>query len=211
LNVKSSIVAALTLAVTLTLALSTGPALAQVPTPTAGPTSSAPVSAAKRELVARLVKLHEPALEGLGRTLAEQSVQQMVLNARTALSRLPQERREAVGRELDGDVRRYLEDTVPLLRDRAVALAPSTMGAIFEQRFSEDELRQLIATLESPVSRKYQAVSGDMQRTLGGKLVAETKGTVEPRLAALEQTMGNRLRAAFAAPGAASGASAGGK
>ncbi|MBL8314333.1 MAG: hypothetical protein JNK55_11335 [Rubrivivax sp.] len=176
------------------------PAQAQGPSPSASASaaSAAPVSAAKKELVARLIKLHEPGLEGLGRTLAEQPVQQMGANVRAALARVPQDRREALARDLDGDVRRYLEDTVPLLRERAVALAPGTLGPILEQRFSEDELRQLIAMLESPVSRKYQTVSAEMQRAFGNKLVAETKGTVEPKLKALEQSMANRLRSAMA-------------
>ena len=211
MKIGSSTAAALSLVLALTLVPWTERAQAQGPSPAASsPTASAtPASPAKKELVARLVKLHEPAFENLGRTLAEQSVQQMVLNARATIVRVPQEKRESVARALEGDVRRYLEETVPLLRDRAVALAPATMGALFEERFNEEELRQLIATLESPVSRKYQAIAGEMQRSLGGRLVAETKGTVEPKLLALEQAMAGRLRAAM--PAAAPAASAGGK
>ncbi len=204
MKICSSTAAALTLVVALTSLQS----LAQGPSPSAS-ASATPTSPAKKELAARLVKLHGPAFENLGRTLAEQSVQQMVLNARATIVRLPEEKREAVARELEGDVRRYLEETVPLLRERAVALAPATMGVLFEERFNEDELRQLIATLESPVSRKYQAIAGEMQRALGGRLVAETKGTVQPKLLALEQAMAGRLRAAMAA--AAPAASTGGK
>jgi hypothetical protein len=180
----------------------------------------APVSPAKRELITRVLKLHEPGFENLGRTLAEQSVQQLVVAVRAALGRVPQDRRETLAREFEADVRRYLEDVVPLLRDRAVALAPATMGTLLEQRFSEEELRQLVAILESPVARKYQGASGEWQRALGGRLVAETKGTVEPKLQGLEKSVTDRLRAALpagpsagpsAAPPAAPSASAPGK
>jgi hypothetical protein len=60
---------------------------------------------------------------------------------------------------------------------------------MLEERFTEDELKQIIAILESPVNRKFQAMGGDMQRALIEKLVAETRPLIEPKLRALEQTM----------------------
>ena len=81
--------------------------------------------------------------------------------------------------------------------------APSTIGAALEEKFSEDELKVLIGWLESPVSKKYQQVSAELQQTLGQKLVAETRPQVEPKLKALEGVMGSKLRAAIGEPGAA--------
>jgi hypothetical protein len=43
----------------------------------------------------------------------------------------------------------------------------------WRRSFTEDELKQIIAILESPVNRKFQAHGPDMQRALGEKLVAE--------------------------------------
>ncbi|MBL8288424.1 MAG: hypothetical protein JNL85_10625 [Rubrivivax sp.] len=186
-----------------------GAAQAQSGAPAASSPASqpaAPVSAAKKQLVARLLKVHEPAIENLGRTLVEPQMQQLVLGVRAALVQVPQEQREGVAREIEADIRRFVEDVTPLLRERALALAPQTMGAVFEQRFTEEELRQLLAILEAPVARRYQATLGEMQRALGGRLVAETKGTVQPKLNALEQSVTQRLRAAMPAatpPGAA--------
>ena len=80
---------------------------------------------------------------------------------------------------------------------------------MIEQRFTEDELRQLIAILESPVNARFQALGLEMQRTLGSKVVAETQAAVEPKLKTLEQSIQNRLRAAAApAPSTAPAASA---
>ena len=73
------------------------------------------------------------------------------------------------------------------------------MSPLLEQRFSEDELRQIIAMLESPVNAKYQSMAGEMQRTLGTKVVAETRATIEPRFKALEESVNKRLRAALPA------------
>jgi len=161
-----------------------------------------PVSAAKKELVARLLKLQQPGIENLGRTLAEQPAVQMAAPVRAAIARLPEDKREAVARAIEADVQRYADEVVPHVRERAVALAGGTLGPLFEQRFTEDELRQIIAMLESPVNLKYQAMSGEMQRALGTKLVADVRGNVEPKFKALEQSIQSRLRAATAAPAA---------
>ena len=72
---------------------------------------------------------------------------------------------------------------------------------------SEAELKQVLATLESPIWRKYQGLGDDMMRALGEKLGPEVKDGVEPRLRALDQTMSKRLGLGDSA--AASGAGKG--
>jgi hypothetical protein len=189
--------------VVLAAALLAHPARAQ------GPAASEPASAAKKELVAKILKLQQPGIEMMARQLAEAPVAQMAAPLRAAVARLPQDKREAVGRQIQADVQKYAEESVPIVRDRANALAPATLGPMIEQRFTEDELRQLIAILESPVNARFQALGLEMQRTLGSKVVAETQAAVEPKLKTLEQSIQNRLRAAAApAPSTAPAASA---
>jgi len=158
------------------------------------------------KLVAKVLKLQQPGIEGMARQLAEQPAMLMLQQAGMALQRLPAERREAVAKELQADARKYSEEATPLVRDRAVSLAPTTIGAVLEEKMTEDELKQVIAMLESPANRKYTALLGDMQRALGEKLVAETRATVDPKVRALEQTMSRRLTAAAAAASAPAGA-----
>jgi hypothetical protein len=124
---------------------------------------------------------------------------------RAALARLPADKRDAAAREIEADVKRFLEDVTPIVRDRGVAIGPSTLGPLFEQRFSEEELRQLLALLDSPVHAKYQAMTGDMQRTLGTKLVSETRAQMEPKYKALEQSISTRLRSAAGVAASAPG------
>ena len=155
--------------------------------------SHAQATAAKKELVAKVLKLQQPGIEAMARGMAEQPAMQMMQQAGAALQRLPAERREDVARDIEADVRKYAEETVPLVRERANKLTPSTIGALLEERFTEDELRQVIAILESPVNRKFQSMAPDMQRAIGEKLIAEVRPLVEPKLRALDQSMGKRL------------------
>jgi len=153
----------------------------------------AQTSPAKKELVAKVLKLQQPGIEAMARGMAEQPAMQMMQQAGAALQRLPAERRDAVARDIEADMRKYAEETVPLVRERAVKLAPSTIGPLLEERFTEDELKQVIAILESPVNRKFQGMAPDMQRAIGEKLIAEVRPLVEPKLRALDQSVGKRL------------------
>lgn len=180
------------------LAQAQAPAVAPAVAPAATP---APASAAKKELVARILQLQQPGVEAMARQLVEQPAMQLMQQAGQALQRVPAERREAVGRDIEADVRKYVEDTTPIVRDRALKLAPVTIGPLLEERFTEDELKQVIALLESPVNRKFQQMGADMQRAIGEKLVAETRTEVEPKVRALDQQVATRL--GITAPAAA--------
>ena len=149
--------------------------------------------AAKAELVARILQLQQPGIEAMAKHLAEQPAMQLMQQAGQALQRLPAERREALARDIEADLRKYSEEAVPVVRNRAVKLAPSTIGPLLEERFTEDELRQVIAMLESPVIRKFQGMAGDMQKAITEKLVADTRADVEPKVRAMQATVAKRL------------------
>lgn len=158
----------------------------------------------KKPLVAKVLQLQQPGIENAARLVAEQPALMLLQQAGLVLQRLPAERREAAAREIQAEAKKYADEAVPLLRQTAVKVAPTTIGPILEEKFTVDELKQLIAILESPVNRKFQQLGGDMQRALNEKLVADTRATIEPKLNALQQTVGERLKAAAgAAPASA--------
>src|SRR5262245_43019864 len=164
---------------------------------------------AKKELVARILKGQQPGMEALARNLVEQPALEMLDRAGAALpQRVPADKREAVGREIQADVKKFVDDTVPLVRDRAIKLAPGTIGAMLEEKFTEAELKEIAAMMESPTFAKFQALGGDLQRALVEKLVTDTKPQVEPKLRGLEETVAKRLGINAEAPKAAAPAAA---
>jgi hypothetical protein len=163
----------------------------------------------KKALVAKVLQLQQPGIESTARQLAEQPANQLLQQAAIAIrQRVPEDKREALAREIQAEARKYADEATPPLRDSAVKLAPSTIGPILEEKFTADELKQLITILESPVNRKFQSLGGEMQRALTEKLVAEARPTIEPKLRALQQTVGDKINAAAASGSAASGSSA---
>lgn len=171
--------------------------------PASAAASAAPSSPAKKELVAKLLKLQQPGIELLAQQLAEQPATQILQQASPALqSRIPQDKREAVAKDIQADAKKYADEVVPMVRNRATQLAPSTIGAMLEERFTEDELRQLAAIFESPVNRKFQMMAGEMQQALAAKLVADVRVAVETKVRGLEQSVVKRLNDAAPATAA---------
>lgn len=155
---------------------------------------SATSTSAKKELVAKVLSLQQPAIEGLATQLAQQPAAQLMQGASIALqTKVAPDKREAIAKEIQADLKKYAEEAVPLLRANAVKLAPSTIGVVLDEKFTEEELKQLIAIMESPVNKKFGQLNGELQKSLGEKLVAESRATIEPKIKTLEQTVAKRL------------------
>ena len=151
----------------------------------------------------KALQLQQAGIESVGIAMANQAAGQLLQIATPAITRLPQEKRKGVATELQAEVRKFQGEVTPVLRASATKWAPSTLGTALEEKLTEDELKTLVAWLESPVSRKYHQLSGEAQQALTQKIVAETRPQIEPKLKALEQAMMARLKAASSAPAAA--------
>jgi hypothetical protein len=91
--------------------------------------------------------------------------------------------------------RGLVEQSYPIVRDKAVALAPDALGPLMDQSFTADELKQLVAWISSPLSKKYQELNPKMQTALTEKLVAETRSTIEPKMKTLDENVAKALGA----------------
>lgn len=148
----------------------------------------------KKELVAKVLQLQRPGIEAMASQIAQAPVLQMLQEARRVLmTQVPPDKREAIAKAIEADARKFVDEATPAIRERAIALAPSTVGPVLEARLTEDELKQLVAWLDSPVNRKYQQLQPEINNALGQKLAAELAPVFDPRLEALKQ----RMQAAF--------------
>lgn len=158
---------------------------------------------AKKALVTRILKVQQPGIENVSRAMVERPAVELMSRAGAELEqRVAADKRDAVAKVIQADVKKYLDETTPLVTNSANKLAPTTIGPFLEDKFTEDELKQIAAFLESPAVSKFQKLSGDMQKVLFEKVVADTRTTVEPRVAALEQTVAKRLGVNLDAPAA---------
>ncbi len=159
----------------------------------------------KKELVQKVLALQQPMIETISRNIAERpAFQLMQVSGQFIQTQVPADKREAMGKQVETEIRKFVDDAVPVLRERALKLAPSTLGATLEEKFTDDELKQMIAWLESPANKKLQQVGPEMQTSFAQKLTTEAAPLLDPKLQALQ----TRLRTLLGVPeqnGAASG------
>ncbi|HJV86201.1 MAG TPA: DUF2059 domain-containing protein [Noviherbaspirillum sp.] len=157
--------------------------------------ADAAIAPAKKELVHKVLQLWQ--VDALGESMLERPVAEAVAQARAVLQgRVPQDKQDAAMKDITAEARKFLEANGPLVRDNTNKIVPSTIEPMLAEKFSEDELRQIISIFESPVKRKFEAMVPDMQKALGEKLAAETRSQIDPKLEDLRQRIASRLRAA---------------
>ena len=179
-------------------ALATATASAQVTTGAAS-APAAPSSPAKKALVQRILALQQSEVETFARGVVERPAAQMMRDAGLAIQQqVPLDKREATGRAIEAEVKKYVDESYPLVRERALKIAPSTIGAVLEARMSEDELRTLLAWLDSPTNKKYQQVALDVRNAFAQKLLADMPALLDPKLQALD----GRIRVILGVPSA---------
>lgn len=133
------------------LAARTGHAQTPAPTASAAQAQTGPSTPAKKALVARILKVQQPVIEGISRAMAERPAQAVMEKAGAALATsVPADKREATAKDIEGYVKKYLDEAVPLVTGRALKLAPTTVGTLLEDKFSEADLKQLATFLEPP-------------------------------------------------------------
>jgi hypothetical protein len=172
---------------------------AQAQTAASAPAATAaPTSAAKKELVKKLLQLQQANFDGLSRSIVERPAIQLMQAAGQALqTQVPADKREATGKQIETDIKKFVDDSSAILRDRTAKLVPTTFGAGLEEKFTEDELKQFIAWTESPVNKKFQQLLPDIQTAFMQKLAAETSPLLDPKFQAVQQKVRNTLTTAI--------------
>jgi uncharacterized protein len=167
--------------------------------------TGAPVSsAAKKELLQRVMVLQQPSIDSLARDLPQRPLRPMLMAAEQALTqRVAPDQRQGVANQVDGLVRKYLDEATPIVRAQANKLGQTVVLPMLDEKFSEEELRQLVSALDNPAFKKYQQTLPEISNTLVQKLVAEIEPQLTPKVRTLEQGIASAL--GLTGPGAASG------
>lgn len=114
--------------------------------------ATAPVSPAKQALVDQVLKLWNP--DYIGQSMLQVPVGDAVQQARAMLQgRAAPEKRDAAMNDIVGEAKQFMAEATPITKGSADKLIPTTIAPLLAERYTEDELKQLIAILESPVKK----------------------------------------------------------
>jgi hypothetical protein len=163
---------------------------------------AAPASPAKKALIEKLLAIQQSGVEMLAREMVQRPLGPLMQQASAALQQVPADKREATAKALDAEVKKFLDESVPQVKASASKAVPGTVGALLDERFTEDELRQVLAWMESPVSKKFGSAQPDMQKALIEKIMADTGPALEARFKTLQQDMSKTFAATQGQPAA---------
>lgn len=169
------------LGLALAIALAAGSALAD-PSP------------AKKALIDRIVALQQQGMaDGLAGNIIQGPLSQLTQAGRAALQQVPAEKREATAKAMDVELKKFIEENVPYLKDKISKAVPATSSALLDERFNEDELKQILAWAESPVSQKFGLVTVELQKAVAQKVMTEAGPTLDGRFKTLNANVAKAL------------------
>jgi hypothetical protein len=163
--------------------------------PQAAAAPSASVDPEKQKLIDRLLQLYHPEADVYRRVQAPADA--ALEQSRVALqqARTPQDKIDKDLREIVPDVQKYIDTTKPVVEASVKKnLAPS-VSPLLAQQFTVDELRQLIAMYESPVTSKFAKLQPQLERAVGERVHADIGNEVNKNVEALNKAVGLKLRA----------------
>jgi uncharacterized protein len=169
------------LGLALALALAAGSTLAQ-PSPS------------KKALIDKIVALQQQGMvEGMANSIVQGPMPQLLQAGRAALQQVPAEKREATAKAMDAELKKFVDENVGSVKDKVAKAMPAAASALLDERFNEDELKQILVWAESPVSQKFGLANVELQKAVAQKVMAEAAPTLEGRLKTLQGTLAKQL------------------
>lgn len=184
----------LKLSLALALSLSALGALSAQATVPAATNQVAPAQT-KEQLVQHLLQLWH--VESVGLTMLRAPVEESLRQSRSLLQgRVSSETQAQAMKDIEAYAQEFMNKEAPGVLDRSKKLIPTTVTPILMAKFTEEELLQIIALLESPVKAKFEALVPELQKALGQKMALDEGPEIKPKMEALQTRIGLRLRAA---------------
>lgn len=144
----------------------------------------------KKDLVQRMLTLQQPGFDATARGLTETPARQLGGSAQQVLIQaVAPEKREDAAKKVDAELKKYVEGALPIVKSSVTKASQTEVAAALEKQFSEDELKQLIAMLESPVLKKYEAAMPELNKALVEAVVKDSKAKIDPKIQAADESI----------------------
>lgn len=138
---------------------------------------------AKLEWATKAVALQQgPELERLVGQLADSATQDILQNWGPKLqSDVPQAKMEQAKEGLNTELKKYFDDVSKTINSKVSKVSNGALIPAYMERFTLDELKQLVAFFESPAIKKYQSAALELGSLFVKQLIEETSTDVTAR------------------------------
>ena len=149
----------------------------------------------KQKLIVQILALWHP--ENSVIMAAQRPGADALEKARIALqqAQLPQAKFDAELKDMASDVQKYIDTVTPLAANSAKKNLSTTVEPLLAQNFSVDELRQLLALLQSPVKAKFEKLMPQADKAIGLKVQQEAGPEINKHIQEMTKAVGTKLRA----------------
>ena len=158
---------------------------------------------AKRALAVKLAQIQLKADSGaMADQLTGSAVQPLIAVWSQRLDEtVPPARQKDVRDKLDAELKKFTDNTGKTIEAQVAKSAEPALVPIFMEKLTEDEMKTIIAYLESPVSAKFQSLGPDAANAWAKRIIDSTKPAVESGVKTFDASA-NRIvgAAAGAAP-----------
>lgn len=123
-----------------------------------------------------------PELERLVGQLADSATQDILQNWGPKLqSNVPPAKMEQAKEGLNTELKKYFDDVSKTINSKVGTVSSSALIPAYMERFTLDELKQLVAFFESPAIKKYQSAAPELGSLFVKQLIEETNTDVMAR------------------------------
>ncbi len=144
----------------------------------------------KQDQIKRLPSLQKTELDALATDLAQNPARQIMAQAQSVLLQaVPPEKREAAAKQITAELTKFVETATPDIKASANKVAADAVTPVMASKFSEDELKQLVTMLNSPIIKKYQETLPEMNQALLEKISADVRPQFEPKVQSLQNSV----------------------
>jgi hypothetical protein len=157
---------------------------------------AAPIDAEKQKQIDRILAVLHPE-NGVLQAVQQQGVkalQQSSIALQT--NQVPQERKDKALKDIQGDVQKYIDTTMPVAVASAKKFSGPVSAPILAASFTTDELRQLAVMLESPLRDKLEKTMQQLQDAVGQKVSADIGPQVNKNVQVMTEAVSSKLRVA---------------
>lgn len=146
-------------------------------------TAQAQTADSKLEWATKAVALQQgPELDRLIGQLADSSTQELVQNWGAKLSAdVPKAQVEKAAESLNLELKKYRDEVSKIIQDKVNKASADSLIPVYMERFSSEELKQLVVFFESSAVKKYQATAPELGNIFINHLIVETRTDVFAR------------------------------
>ena len=141
----------------------------------------------KRELAQRAIAAQEGSeQQRLIAQLTGTAIGPLIARWNERIGQMPAAKQDAAIKTLDAELKKYETDATQIITAQATKSKGEALVSAYAERFSEDELKQLVALMEAPIFKKYQGIAPELGNAYVKSIVDGARDRITQRSKAFD-------------------------